>query len=115
MKKTSNMEQKKTREELIRQCRYYKGEEECLSDDAYRFLFWNHERTWVKGIYADPSAFSKVVEDYNIYLRDFSKDDGVPTSLKAVLLNRYGHQISADWKYISNTFKDYYINHYLKG
>ncbi len=61
-----------------------------------------------------PPAFSEAVEEYNIYLRDFSKDDGVPTSLKAVLLNRYGHRISADWKYISNEFKDFYIKYYLK-
>lgn len=98
MEKTSNMAQKQTREDLIRQCRYYKGEEENPFDDSDRGLFGDYERLWVRNVYADHSAFSEAVEEYNIYLRDFSKDDGVPTSLKAALLNRYGHQISADFE-----------------
>ena len=41
---TKNMAQKQTREELIRQCRYYNGEEENPFDDADRGLFGDYER-----------------------------------------------------------------------
>lgn len=36
--------QKQTREELIRQCRYYKGEEENPFDDSDRRLLGDYER-----------------------------------------------------------------------
>lgn len=47
-----------TRDELIKQCRYYKGEEECSFDgiDQDKTLFWSYEETWVnnfKGDYID--------------------------------------------------------------
>lgn len=47
-----------TRDELIKQCHYYKGEEECSFDgiDQDKTLFWSYEETWVnnfKGDYID--------------------------------------------------------------
>lgn len=51
-----------TREELIKQCRYYKGEEECPSIfDAELSWFWDMERIYVQagGIFSGEIEYYK--------------------------------------------------------
>lgn len=86
-----------TRDELIKQCRYYKGEEECPFDgvDQDKTAFWSYEETWVNNFkrnYIDDQltqssylAFSSVA---NANKEELSS---VPVSLQLLLFNRYVH------------------------
>ncbi|WP_297172683.1 hypothetical protein [uncultured Porphyromonas sp.] len=86
-----------TREELIKQCRYYKGEDVNPFEgvDQDKTAFWFHEEIWVnnfKGAYVDDElpqsrylAFPSVA---NANKREFSS---VPVSLQQLLFNRYVH------------------------
>ena len=110
MKKTSNMEQKQTREELIRQCRYYKGESDCPAKTP--FSFWNYERKWVELSLDESDMLNQLVDEYVAYgLRDFSQLDNTPLSLCALLFNRFSR-----WKgcYIDE-FREWYNREYLKN
>lgn len=86
-----------TRDDLIKQCRYYKGEETNPFEgvDQDKSLFWWDEETWVnnfKGDYIDEQmtqssylAFSSVA---NANKEELSS---VPISLQQLLFNRYVH------------------------
>ena len=53
-----------TREELIKQCRYYKGEEECPSIfDAELSWFWDMERVYVQsgGVFSGEAEYYKAI------------------------------------------------------
>lgn len=53
-----------TREELIKQCRYYKGEEECPSIfDAELSWFWDVERVYVQsgGVFSGEAEYYKAI------------------------------------------------------
>lgn len=97
-----------TREELIACCRYYTGGNDDPVDP-----FRNYERCWVSFVLNDPIYIAEVTNTYLIYgLEDFSVDDGVPLSLKAVLFNRYTH-----WScgyYTIDGFKEWYLKEYLQ-
>lgn len=86
-----------TRDELIKQCCYYKGEEECPFDgvDQDKTLFWSYEETWVnnfKGDYIDEqltqSSYLALSSVANANKGEFSS---VPVSLQQLLFNRYVH------------------------
>lgn len=97
-------------------CRYYNGEDSCPADLVSSGLsdLWNYERVWVSEIESgdDRSLLSivRVLKDRG--LDDFSRRDGVPLSLRALLLSRFYHQngfIPDD----CSDFKEWYLDVYL--
>ena len=87
--------------ELIKQCKYYKGEAENpyigKCDDNEDF-FWYCESLWVSWSLASASnpnskealQLKTEVEHYeNAQMHDFDASDGTPLAVKAILFNRY--------------------------
>lgn len=80
--------------EALEKCRYYKGEARMPLGVPSRF--WNYEANWVQSVVLHPDSLRGLVADYEVAgLKDFSKDDGVPLSLKAVLYNRWQQWVGA--------------------
>ena len=100
-----------TREELIKQCKYYKGEN--IKVPASKYPYAKIERLWVNANLSDnddmlTSCFTEYVR---LGLTHFSEDDGVSISLKSFLANRffqYTERIDV------NAFKDFYAD-YIKS
>ena len=86
-----------TRDELIRQCRYYKGEEECpfegIAQD--KTSFWSYEEIWVnkfKGDYIDEQMTqSSYLAFPSVATANKGELSSVPVSFQQLLLNRYMH------------------------
>lgn len=79
--------------ELLKHCRYYKGENENPYEgkDQNKAMLWFYEWVWINDTLQGHS-FNEMLEDYKEYgLEPFNADDGVPMSLKAQLFNRYMH------------------------
>ena len=86
-----------TRDELIKQCRYYKGEESNPFEgvDQDKTAFWSYEYIWVenfKGAYIDDhlpqSCYLALSSVANANKGELSS---VPVSLQLLLFNRYVH------------------------
>lgn len=84
-------------QELIRCCRYYKGEEQCpyTGNEA---MLWLYEMDWVNETikiykdesYAEQCALGSHLSEYIAAgLSDFSAEDNIPITLKALLFDRY--------------------------
>lgn len=94
---------------LLDLCRYYKGEEHCPENVAP--IFWEYERAWVGFTLAkSPVLNSMTLEYYDYGLSDFSKNDDVPFTLKALLFNRHAQASHPD----PSAFKKWYLEEYLK-
>lgn len=90
-------------------CHYYKGENECPFKDNDKSFLWNYERAWVYKM-TNNEPLADYIGDYIGHgLTDFHDDDGVPLSLKAVLLNRY---INALERVDIEAFKEFYSKYY---
>lgn len=101
-----------TREELIKQCRYYKGEEDCPFDgkDQNKAMFWSYEEKWVQYTLSDKNYLNRCLDEYKRNgLMSFKSDDGVPATLKAILFNRYSYWYEGD----SIGFKNFYTKYYM--
>jgi len=87
----------------IKYCKLYKGER----TNQYKGdlgLIWDYERIWVEN--DDPEFYAQILEDYKLYgLSDFSPDDGVPLTLKAMIWSRHAHWYGAN---DIEGFKDWY-------
>lgn len=95
---------------LFNYCRYYKGEQSCPFDDT-RGALWDYERVWCEMQSKKDAAINDIVRDYNLYgLNGFEPYDGVPTSLKAFLFNRFSNWVGADVP----AFKEWYNDTYKK-
>ena len=96
-----------TREELIKQCRYYKGEEESPYEgvDQDKDMIWFYESHWVMS-----GASLDMVSDYN-RLHIVTDNITIPTSLKALLFNRFakGYQSTQEAKI---AFPSFLAQHY---
>lgn len=103
---------KPSKEELIKQCRFYKGEEESpFPNTSYKSGLWFYEHWWVEAQTEGEMSFDFYLEDYSFRgLDDFSNDDGVPITLKALLLNRYNH---GEGMFTTDEFKEWYKKWYL--
>ena len=73
---------------LIKLCRYYKGEKESPYSDDTKSLLWFYEQGWVHS-HNDYSFEDEIMEYLSVGLSDFCDDDGVPLTYKALLFNRY--------------------------
>lgn len=103
-----------TREELIRQCRYYKGEEaNPFGEGGDSAMFWSYEIWWTERMLnGDTDVLAFYLSLYErVGLTDFESNDGVPLSLKAILFNRF-----EEWAEGTPTeFKRWYKERYIKG
>lgn len=83
-----------TKEELIKQCRYYKGEERCpfkLKEGDNRPILWDSERSWVYDMLNFGKAAFKQgfeVAEYDTY----KAGEGITTTLPKSLLARIFHR-----------------------
>ena len=79
-------------EDLIKVCRYYKGEDKCPFDnskgDNTPFMLWHGERAFVY-MTIDNQSTSKMLKTYNYYVGDKLKCDVYERYYNAVLFNMY--------------------------
>lgn len=98
--------------ELLKFCRYYKGEK-----DPPRGVdrdLWLYEKKWAEAISAEDPIIDTMIEEYTIVdLGSFNDMDGVPLTLKALLFNRYCHWNSGSPFDCVDGFKEYYRTQYL--
>lgn len=96
------------RPHLIAKCRYYKGEETNPLENTPEGMFWFYEECWVNELsrsYHAGDGWRKVLA-FEIG-KDFNKEDGVPQSLKGLLLDRYLH-----WAVMGSFDKERFIQWY---
>ena len=110
--------------DLLKFCRYYHGGDKNPYEgkDQNKAMFYCYEKAWIdlmtqsnenaeaeRGI---NNLISEYLTDYlNNGLVNFSFNDNVPLTLKALLFNRYQH-----WNMGGiDGFKDFYLNEYLGG
>ena len=69
-------------------CRFFKGGVDCpFPADDLRATAWKFERLWC---YADDDLINECLADYvRLGMGDFHKDDDVPVTLKAFLMDRF--------------------------
>ncbi len=108
---------------LLNHCRYYKGENvspyeiEARTDREAqnKNMLWFYEKCWVQAMlqYYEIGEMTltlkEYLSDYSFKMKDFSEDDGIPTSLKALLFNRYMRD-SMDGN--TEPFKEFYLKYY---
>ena len=96
-----------TKEELIKQCRYYKGEEESPYEGVNqdKDMLWFYESHWVMS-----GTSEDMVSDYH-RLHISTDNISIPTSLKALLFNRFakGYQSTQEAKI---TFPSFLARYY---
>jgi hypothetical protein len=100
------------REDLIKQCRYYHGEEENPFEgkDQDKALLWFYESCWVQ-MASEETPNDSLIE-YCDYLRvsipEYLNNDYAPMSYKVLLLDRYCH-FGAGENGFRELFSKYYI------
>ena len=73
-------------EQLLKYCRYYKGEKECPYESVRLTLIFNQEKKWVEGMMNKNYPMSDYLDTYYAYkMEDFEVFDDIPLSLKAYL------------------------------
>ena len=99
------------KDDILKYCRYYKGQKANPYTDGDKALLWDYERKWVDDMSKEPD-FSDYLSDYiAVGLRDFSMFDDVPITLKAMLFNRYA-QSAYSMKDAVPGFKEFYQKYY---
>jgi hypothetical protein len=98
-----------TRQELIKQCRYYKGEDTPVGHIGS--MFCDYEEKWISFTLNDQAYIQELYRDYFERMGEYYQEDGTPDTLKAVLFNRYTH-----WNpyWTPQGFIDWYKSEYLK-
>lgn len=101
------------KEELISQCRYYHGEEECPFKDQNKNMLWFYERGWMYDVLNKSETIGEYIGDYSMAgLSFFSENDGVPLSYKALLYNRYHRDSMVTIGQDAEDFKKFYNTYY---
>lgn len=77
------------REELLKQCKYYKGEEN--NPKGGNAMFADYEKDWVDLTLNNPKYIDSLLNEYFLLVGKTAIIDDVPETLKAVLFNRYTH------------------------
>ena len=104
-----------TKQDLLRVCRYYKGEKEnpYTDTDQDKALFWDYERKWIDFKLDDSDTLCDYIGDYvGVGLGGFEKMDDTPLSLKALLFNRYA-KTSYSIMSAVEPFKEFYKKYYM--
>ena len=71
-----------TREDRLKSCRYYKGEEESPFTDKNKDALWEYEAFWVSA-----GDSQDMISEYRAYVKN-DQHPNIPIGLKALLLNR---------------------------
>ena len=103
-----------TREELIRECRYYTGEEKnpFESEGGTKSLLWGYEKVWINASISDKEYLDDCLQRYeNEGLGQFNENDNIPITLKALLFNRFCHW-NAFGIGVVEDFKEWYNEYY---
>lgn len=80
-----------TKEELIKQCRYYTGTDKVYKDPVMQ-TYAHIEEMWVDKMIADDEMLPACYTEYvRLGLTHFCENDGVDVNLKAFLCNRFMH------------------------
>lgn len=101
--------------DLLRFCRYYRGEPKNPYEgrDQNKSAFWDYERFWVLEASKREPNFSEVLDNYIACgLNNFSFNDGVPMTLKALLFDRYA-KTAISMREAAEHFKEFYVREYL--
>ena len=104
--------EKVTRSDLLKVCKYYKGEDKRPA--SKNEMFWNYEQAWVNlRMDEDSDLLHAYLNDYdNAGLLDFEQNDGTPATLKALLFNRFCYWSSGTMLDCVEPFKEFYTKHY---
>lgn len=98
------------RDKLLTSCRYYKGEKENPYQDGNKALFWDYERKWLEMFLDESDTLVAYRDEYEKDgLLDFESKDGVPTTLKALLYNRFLYWTEGS----PDGFKKFYREQYI--
>lgn len=99
------------KEELLKYCRYYKGQKNNPYTDRKEEYLYIYERAWVELMMSnDDEIISTLIDDYiNAGLAHFSETDNVPITLKAVMYNRYAQH---NEMFKIDEFKNWYLCEY---
>lgn len=101
---------------FLRFCRYYRGEPKNPYEgkDTNEAAFWDYERFWVLEASKREPDFSEVLDNYLTWgLNDFSFNDGVPMTFKAMLFDRYA-KTAFSMREAAEHFKEFYVREYLQ-
>lgn len=106
--------------DLLTQCRYYHGETLCPSCFVFSINenFWNYEKRWVEANANHETHFLKnmLVEYVVGGLAPFNTNDGTPSTLKALLYNRFIQFASTDDRRTdASSFINWYKTNYLRN
>lgn len=95
---------------LLDFCSYYDGDESNPATEK-KDIFWFYEQKWIEFLFEADYYIKEIVDDYiDFGLKEFNETDGVPLSLKAILLNRYKHW--GGYGETANDFKEWYLATY---
>lgn len=100
------------KEELLKACRYYKGEENC--PERFKAIMksnlWAIERDWVMESQSKelPVVLDEAISDYVLAgLANFQMADDTPLSLKAFIYQRL-----REYRVDAERFKSIYLENY---
>lgn len=100
-------------EELLKFCRYYKGEGDSPFKDQNKSMLWFYERVWVLDMLNNRLEGSLIGEYMYAGLGNFKDNDDIPLSYKAFLFNRYAKDYYSMMDAVE-PFKIFYIMYYGK-
>lgn len=106
--------------DLLTQCRYYHGEALCPTCFVFSINenFWNYEKRWVEANINHETQFLKhlLIEYIVGGLAPFNTNDGTPSTLKALLFNRFCQFASTNERHTdAQSFANWYRNTYLNN
>ncbi len=97
------------KEDLIKLCRYYKGEKENPYEGD-KGMFWYIERGYVDMRVVEDKALADCGSEYMRQgLLDFEEFDGTPLLLKALLYNRFEYWLQGSVKEFKKFYKESYM------
>lgn len=100
------------KKDLLKFCRYYKGEDDCPFKEQNKSMLWFYERAWIFDMLSDSENLSACIDEYiRLGLGLFEQFDDVPLSLKALLFNRCAktsQSIAGAVEPFKKFYKEYY-------
>lgn len=110
------------KDDLLKFCRYYHGENENPFRPVDKSLLWDYERKWVEMTQSSLSknrdsestdVFGDMLDDYvNAGLAQFESHDDTPATLKALIFNRFCYWNSGSMRDCVPGFKQFYKKNY---
>lgn len=100
------------KKDLLKLCRYYKGEDDCPFKEQNKSTLWFYERAWVFDTLNNSNSLSSAIEEYiRLGLGLFEQFDDIPLSLKALIFNRYARTSNSMTEAVE-PFKKFYKEYY---